>query len=187
MSKKRLNSNALVLIKLLTDKKLAAADLQPHQRKVIVKYYMEEMSYVSNGFIGDMIGCTDVHVSRLKRNILRKSIWEIDDIDIKALALSLKKRKEEYQRAAHRAGNIGLAWAIECEFIEKMQKLGFVYEAPQKHLVGSMEVNLEEELRKTFREMGVPGVNDFVQLVEQARRSITERREAKRLMAGKPS
>ena len=120
------------LIKALQNKRIESSQLSSHQRKVIIKFFIEEQSDFSNNQIAELIGITNVHVSRLKHQSLKKAVWEIEDIDIKILAVSLKKRKEEYQRRAVKGNDISLAWKIEMDYIEKMQSLGFVYEAPKK-------------------------------------------------------
>lgn len=170
MSKNRFKITALNLIDLLDKGKIMPESLTPHQRKVIVKYYMESMSYVPNTFIADSIGVSDVHVARLKREMLKKSVWEIETIDIKMLAAALKKKKEEYQREAAKKGEYALAWKIECEYIEKMQELGFVYKAPQKHQFIPTELEeFRERMTEFYVEFGVPTPMQFVAQLKQIR------------------
>jgi Fe2+ or Zn2+ uptake regulation protein len=120
------------LIKAIEDKKVKPSQLTTHQRRLIVKYYLEEQSHISNRTIANLIGVSDTHISRMKREVLKKSAWEIEEIDVKILAVSLKKKKEEYQRLAREKGDTKLAWDIEMDYIEKMQSLGFIFEMPKK-------------------------------------------------------
>jgi len=169
MSKKRLNSNALNIIHLLNTKQIAAAELTPHQRKVVVKYYLEEESHVSNVFIANFIGVTDVHVSRIKRQLLRNASYEIDQMDVRSMAVSLKKKKEEYQRKAATKEDFSLAWKIELDFVAAMQGLGFVYKSPDKHMLIGEQADFRHRLTEFFHEHGVPTADQFFGLLEAVR------------------
>lgn len=160
MSENRFKLSGLHLINLLKDKKISPDELTPHQRKLVVKYYSEEMSYVPNSFIAEQIGVSDVHITRLKRELLKKGIWEVVSIDVTMLAVELKKKRDELFRNAVRAGDNGTAWRIECDYIEKMQSLGFVYKAPvDLHI---RRTDLQNQMKELFVAVGVPTVEEFL-------------------------
>jgi hypothetical protein len=128
---------------------------------------MEEVSETSNRAIALLIGVSDLHVSRLKRDLLKKASWEVEHIDVKIMATAFKKKKEELQRRAMEGQDYSLAWKIECDYIAKMQDLGFIYKEPEKHLVGSIELDMERGLMEYFEENGVPSVSQFIERMSQ--------------------
>lgn len=151
------------LINRLQTKKVNPQDLINRQRAIIVKYFMENQPEFSNIEIARLLGISDMSVHRWKKKALRQATWEIDDMDIKILAVALKKSKENLQRRAYAAQDNRLAWQIECEFISKMQDLGFVYKAPEKvAIAGRLEMETETGLKKFFGEIGVLSVEQFV-------------------------
>lgn len=131
MKDSTLTTDSLKLIEALQNKKINAEDLTSRQRKKVVLYFLENQSDESNVAIGRLLGITNQAVGQIKKQLLKESAWEIEDVDIKMLAVSLKKKKEEYQRRAV-GKDVRLAWQIEMDYIEKMQSLGFVYKAPEK-------------------------------------------------------
>jgi hypothetical protein len=162
MGKKRLNSNALELIGRLQRKEMTGEQLSPHQRKVIVKYFYEEDSSWSNSAIGQLIAVTPQHASHIKGMLKRIGLWEVEAINIEIIALDLYKRKMEYQRKAVDKEDFALAWRIEIEFVGKMQDLGFIYKAPQEHLIGNMMLDAESKMLDYFKTRGVPNVDEFI-------------------------
>ena len=129
MKTKAFKPRVVELIELLQKKKVNPESLSYRERRKVIKYFLEEQSEVSNTQIGELIGTTGQNVGQVKKTLLKEAAWEIDELDIKALAVSLKKRKEEYQRKAAKDQNYSLAWKIEMDFIEKMQSLGFIRKA----------------------------------------------------------
>jgi hypothetical protein len=131
MKSKAFKPRVVELIKLLQNKKVKPENLSYRERRQIIKYFLEEQSEVSNSQIGELIGTTGQNVGQVKKTLLKAAAWEIDELDVKALAVSLKRRKEEYQRKAAKDHNYSLAWKIEIDFIEKMQSLGFIRKAAE--------------------------------------------------------
>jgi hypothetical protein len=158
VNKKPFNQNALAIIELLQKGRITGEELSARQRRVVVKYFMEEMTDQSNTSIASLIGVTDVHVCRIKRELMKRGMWEIESVDIKMLALGLLKRKVEYQRRAAETQNWSLAWKIECDFIEKMQSLGFVYKEPERLQV---QKQIDTGITEFMDEYGVPSVGKF--------------------------
>lgn len=169
---KKLIGNAVFLINLLQKQTLRPDQLSSHQRKVIVKYFMEEQSNFSNVEIGELVGVTNVHVSRLKRELLRNSLWEIEALDVEMLAVSLKKKKDELQRRAMQISpspDLALVWKIENDFIEKMCEMGFIKLQPARLLVGHVDLgSLEIQLKEFFVEHGIPTAEAFVDTLRKA-------------------
>jgi len=158
MKNSTLTTDSFKLIEALQNKKIKAEDLTSHERKKIVFYFLENQSDESNVAIGRLLGITSQAVGYLKKQLLKQSAWEIEDIDIKMLAVSLKKKKEEYQRKAVAGKDVRLAWQIEIDYIEKMQSLGFVYKAPEK-IQGNFTHTLSmTDFKQSFEKMD--GVED---------------------------
>ena len=132
MKESTFTNDVLKLIEALQKNKFSPQDLTLHQRKKIILYFLEEQSSESNRAIGRLIGISGQAVGQQKNSLLKNSAWEIEDINVKIVAVSLKKKKEEYQRRAMKKDDIRLAWQMEIDYIEKMQSLGFIYEAPKK-------------------------------------------------------
>lgn len=159
----------LRLIEALDTKVIKPENLSAHQRKVLVKYFMENQSDITNAVLGQMIGITDGQVGRLKKELIKRAVWEIEEIDIKMLAAALLKKKQEYQKKAAKAGNYSLAWQIEKDYIEKMQELGFVYKAPAVVDLNVVQTNFQIQIKELYRELGVPTREQFIALLEAAR------------------
>ena len=146
-------SSAVRILKGLEDGLIKKEDLTSHQRKVVVKFYLEELSHTSNRAIAEKIGISDMQVGRIKKFLLRHSVWEIEDVDVKMVAVTLSKKKEEYQRKAAKDGDTALAWRIECDFVEKLAALGFIKLQPARVLVGHVDLeNLQGQLKEFFVE-----------------------------------
>lgn len=158
------------LVNGLTTKKILPEGLVPRQKRLIIKYFLEHKPEFNNVEIARLIGMSDMYVHNIKNRLLKQGAWEIDAIDVKILAVSLKKKKEELQRRALNTGDISMAWRIECDFIKEMQGLGFVYKAPEKlAIAGRLEMETETGLKRMFAEMGVLSVEQFVLTLGKAR------------------
>lgn len=131
MKGKAFKPRVVELIELLQKKKVKPESLSFRERRKIIKYFLEEQSEISNTQIGELLAVTSQAVGQMKQTLLRNAASELDDLDVKLVAVSLKKRKEEYQRKAAKDQNYSLAWRIEIEFIEKMQSLGFIHKAAE--------------------------------------------------------
>lgn len=162
MNQERFKLSALDIIALLQKGQWAGKDLNAHERKIIVKYFYEEDSSWSNTAIAKLIAVTPQQVCKIKRWLKKVGVWEVEAINIEGIAIDLLKRKMEYQRKAVDGGDYALAWRIEVEFVEKMQDLGFVYKAPEKHLIGNMMLDAESKMLQYFKERGVPNVDEFI-------------------------
>jgi hypothetical protein len=165
MNKNRSASRLLTLIEQL-DKGLVKPDtLSPRLRRKIVQFFVEEQSEATNRSVARICGVSDSHVARLKRQLIRSSSWMIDDLDVKEIATELKIRKTELQGRAIKTGDYGLAWRIECEFIDKMAELGYIAKVPDRVLVGV--VDLENRLKEFFNEFGVPTAEAFLRSLRE--------------------
>jgi hypothetical protein len=162
MDKKKSNSDALDLISRLQKNQLTGEALSPHQRKVIVKYFYEEDSSWSKGAIAQLIGVTSHQVGKIKSALKRIGMWEVESIDVMVIGVDVLRKKNECQRKAADKGDWALVWRIEMEYVEKMQGLGFIYKAPEKHLVGSVMLDAESKMFDYFKERGVPNVDEFI-------------------------
>jgi len=151
MKNKAFKPRVVELIELLQKKKVKAEDLSYRQRRRIIKYFLEEQSEVSNTQIGELIGTTGQNVGQVKKHLLKEAAWEIDELDVKSLAVSLKKKKEEYQRKAAKDHNYSLAWKIEMDYIEKMQSLGFIHKEPENINLKNYEPSIED-MRDSFKQ-----------------------------------
>lgn len=198
MKKMNIFWDPVELINRLQTKTFKQEDLIPRQKRLIIKYFMEYKPEFSNVEIARLIDMSDMYVHNEKQEMLRQGASEIESIDVKIVAVSLKKRKEELQRRALTVGDIRLGWQIECDFIREMQNLGFINKAPEKiAIAGRLEMETETGLKKFFGEIGVMSVEQFVLNLGKLRaggdgdgqdRSIEDRREVKGVLVapGKP-
>ncbi len=127
---KALQPRVVKLIELLQKKKVKPEALGYRERRKIIQYFLEEQSEVSNRQIAELIGTSRQNVYQVKKTLLKNAAWEITELDVITLAVSMKKRKEEYQRRSVQKKDFSLAWKAEMDFIEKMQSLGFIRKAP---------------------------------------------------------
>ncbi len=141
-----------MLIEHIQNEKVKPENLSWRERRQIVKHFLEEQSEVSNAQIGALIGTSGQHVGRVKKSLLKEASSEIDELDIKLLATSMKKRKEEYQRKAAKREDYSLAWKIEMDFIEKMQSFGFVHkEAEAVAHINALSIIQYRESKRLYK------------------------------------
>lgn len=122
--------HVLKLIKRLDSGKVKPKELTSHQRRVVVKYFLEERSDVSDLKIGELIGVTGQAVRWIKRKLIDEAFWQIEELDIKRLATSLLRKRNEFQRRAAGDKDWRLAWQIELDYIKAMTDLGFIARTP---------------------------------------------------------
>lgn len=125
-------SDALAIINDLRAKKITTTSLDPHERRVVVCYFMDEESGFSNVDIGKLLGITAMQVGRIKKEMLRKGLWELNDLNTPTIALAFIKRKHEFQRKALSKEDYSLAWKIEVDYTDVLIRMGFALEAPKK-------------------------------------------------------
>lgn len=128
----RIGLDALTLIKLLNSKGMSASDLTAHERRKIVLYFMQEQSDFSDTDISRVIGIRSTQVAHIKKEMLKKGMWELSSLDTGTVALQFVMKKREIQRKALQKENYDLAWKIEVDFVSTLQRMGFIFEAPQK-------------------------------------------------------
>ena len=171
MKKTSFKQSGLLIATALQEKKISKEVLTPRDRKLVIAYFLEEQSEETNTAIAELLGITPQAVGKIKDRLLSEAIWEIETIDIKKLAARLKKKANELQRKAQKAGDYGIAWRIETEFIEKLQDLGFVMKSPVPiRLDSDMTINVvytkdtdpevEEALRKELESYQDKGEKD---------------------------
>jgi len=163
----KLNMKIPQLVEALDKGTIRPDQLTPRLRKMIVLFFMKEQTTIPGRQVAALIGVTEGQVSRIKHRFLRDYYFELED-DVKKIALGLKWKKDELQRKAMHAADYKLVWDIEMDYIEKMQSLGFVYEAPKKHLVGGIVLDLEKQLKEFVNEFGVPTREGFLSLLRKA-------------------
>jgi len=149
---KALQPRVVKLIDLLQKKKVKPESLGYPERRKIIQYFLEEQSEVSNRQIAELIGTTRQAVGQMKKTLIKNAAWEIDELDLKLLASSLKVKKEEYQRKAVKKGDLTLAWKIEMEFIEKMQSFGYVHKEAEKvgYFNQALSINAYRESKRLY-------------------------------------
>lgn len=163
MNKNKSTMRLMQLLDALATGKVDPARLTARIRKKIVQYFMEERSEATNRYVAKLIGVSDTQVCRIRRQLVRRSSWQIEDMDVKELATELKIRKTELQRRAIGSRDYGLAWKIECDFIDKMADLGFLKLPPKRVAVAHFyPQQLEQQLEEFFNEFGVPNAEAFL-------------------------
>jgi hypothetical protein len=176
--------NIVALIKGLTDKKIDPKSLSIRLKKKVVTYLVREQSEISLMKIATLIGTSESQASRYKRMVFDDMSWEVKEQDVLKLAAGLKLKKEELQRKAltrtrtfyvrmpvgdgertamtaqvYPDPDLRLAWDIETEYIEKMVEMGFIARQPDRLVV---EDAFSAQLEATFREHGIPTVEEFM-------------------------
>lgn len=132
---------------------------------------MTEKSEVNNRMLGDLVGVHPAHISRVKRQLLRDMSFELTDMDVREVAMGMKVKATELQQRAMLDHDFGLVWKIECELIEHLQRLGFVYREPERHIIeGQMTtavLDLGELMKEFFKTYGIPSMSQFVQRLRE--------------------
>jgi len=105
-------------------------------------------------------------VDRDIAKIKNKDIALVRNLTIEKVGGSLVRAAEQLRYSAVRKGDFALAWRIECELVDKLQSLGFIYQKP-------FEVRAEVKTEETIflKQLPDKDLNDICD-------SITERLKA---------
>jgi len=161
---RRISARIVDIAQALERGQLDPSMLTARLRRKVVQLYMEERSEVPARRLAEMLGITPTQVHRIRRRLVEAAAWDLDDLDVKALAARFRLKKEELQRRAMAEGQWAVAWKIECDFIDKMAELGFIAKAPTRVLFA---MDMERRLKEFFDEFGVPTAAEFLRSLRE--------------------
>jgi hypothetical protein len=159
MSSHRHTKQLVTLVEALKAGTVDPTTLSWRLRRKVIQYYMEEHSEVSCRRVAEIVGCSHSHVIRTKQGIASLAAYDLDTLDVKKVAANLKLKKEELQRRAMGDRDWATAWKIECDYVDRLQAMGYILLAP--HRVLNLNIDLEGKLKDFFQANGVLSAGDF--------------------------
>lgn len=83
-------------------------------------------NYEISAFLKTSLSTVEKYVRKIKNN----QDHRVRNLTIEKVGGYLVYRAEELIQSAIKAGDLGLAWTIETELIDKLQSMGFIYKRP---------------------------------------------------------
>jgi hypothetical protein len=142
--------------------------LSSKARKRIILFFIETQPDTPYWAIADLLDVTESYVCQVRKAFIKESSKELLDTDILSVARSLEMKASFLFRRAVELGDIGTAWRIEKELIEKLQSFGFVYKAPAEIDIRNINDNLYTELGRFFDEFGAKTPAELANILREA-------------------
>lgn len=152
------NKPELDIIKMISDGKLNPHNLKFEERMAVVAVLRYEG--LKNYDIGLLLKCSSRTIDRYVHKIKERDTCLVRHVTIEKIGGNLVRLAEQLKARALKKNDEALAWRIECELIDKLQSLGFVYQRPiqidSKHQE-DLNVNVtdqreQQELRDGYRQ-----------------------------------
>jgi hypothetical protein len=160
MARRKLNQHLGRLVEDLDSGKVNPEVLSSRLREQIIFFIKRIDSTRPDSHIAKIVGLSNSQVGRIFRSGLRKMTPDVTG-EIQDLVNLIWMKSNEYQRREIAAGRAFRAWGIFKETIEKLQSLGFVFEAPKKVMLANINANagpspveVEAVFRRYFDEHG---------------------------------
>lgn len=138
----------LSLYQLILSKTISGKQLHRKQRLKIVAALTFDKGRTPHQ-IAEILGMNDATVYRDLKLIASGAASLVKDVEIDKLAGNMIRRADTLIAKAIDAGNLGLAWQIEMQRIEKLQALGYVRRMPEqieaKHSISGEVVHTAPE------------------------------------------
>lgn len=122
--------SAIFLLRSIQQKTLDPKTLTPHQKRVCIRYFLEEQPGMTQEQMGEVLATPQSWVSRFMSQIKRQDGWIVDRLDprsegadyIRATRARIKKleQKEKWE-SAHR---------LHTEMLETLMEMGLLHRAP---------------------------------------------------------
>ena len=136
-------SSAPHLLNLISQKKLDPSQLTPHQRRICVRFLLQEGKHAQHE-IAAILKVREQVISKDKKKIRAQNTWMLDEIDERKIAVGILRSAELFAARLSRGGKYRDAWAVQKECVEVLQNLGYLKRAPIE-LKG--QVTLQEILK----------------------------------------
>lgn len=151
------NKPEIEIIKMIKDGKLNPKNLKFEERMAVVAVL--RYSGLKNFEIGEVLKCSSRTIDRYIHQIKERDTCLVRHVTVEKVAGNLIRLAEQLKAKAIKDGNTSLAWTIECQLIDKLQSLGFIYKKPEQSetkLTGELKVNVDDvterkELQDEYR------------------------------------
>ena len=131
------------LLKLISEQKLEPKQLTTHQRRICVRFLLQQGSYTQFE-IAQILHIPEVYVYRDKKKIQEQNQWMLDDLDERRIAVDIIQTAERSIARLSKASKQKEAWTVAREMVEVLQTLGYLKRAPIEF---KGQVTLEEILK----------------------------------------
>ncbi len=138
--------------------------LSRNEKGRVIAYFTFDQPDVPNQAIADLLAMTPSNVSWRRNKIIEGAARpEIYQTGPWRAASKLALRKEHLQRKAIGKEDYGLAWRIECDYIEKLQELGLIPKQPIQIETKSESLNFSVQVREFIHAFGaIPTPAEFL-------------------------
>lgn len=160
-------NSAPFLLNLISTKKIDAKELTPHQRRVCVRFLLQDMKHTQME-IAAIMKVSNAVVTRDKQLIIKQNAWYVDDINEKKWVIDLIQSAEVSSARLYRLGKNKEAFDVKVKCLEMLQSLGYITKKPlefsgtmtfQELLKRASEPEPTEELGSFKADRELPGVN----------------------------
>ena len=155
--------SATFLLRQIRENKLDAKRLTTHQRRLCIRYLLEEEPGTSEYAMAELLGTSRSAVNRYKNQIVEQDGWIVDKLDVRLYATNLIRRyniwivKLEQKRLWDKAAS------LLKDLTDLLMELGVLRRAP-------MPINMSAEGQITLQEI--------------VKRAVGHRNETSRVLGG---
>jgi len=119
------------LIKQIESKAIEPKSLTSHQRKICVRYFIDEKPEVTEHQMAEFLGTSRASISRYKKQVIRQDGWIVDKLDPRLYMVHLCRiTQTRINKISQAAVNDPKLWEkahnLEMELCEKLMDLGFL-------------------------------------------------------------
>lgn len=118
------------LLNRIKDKSIDPKKIRDHERRVLVRYFLQEHMEMSHKQIADVCGTNSTWVTRFRQKVLQEDGWVVDQLDVRAYATHLIITTKWSCLALRRKGKIEQAQKLEFQLAETLMELGYLPKAP---------------------------------------------------------
>lgn len=136
----------LNLIKEIEEGRIKPRNLKFEERLAIVavKRFEGETNYQ----IAKFLDCSSRTIDRYINKLKRRDTALVKNVTVERFAGNLIRIAEQLRQRALRNNNVETAWRIECELMDKLQSLGFIYKKPfefEGKVQEKVDVNVDDK------------------------------------------
>ncbi len=114
----------------IKNKTIDPKKLSIHQRKILVRYFLQEHMEMPYSQISELTGSAPNWVSRYRNRMLQEDGWVVDQLDVRAYAVHLITTTKWSVLKLRQKGKIEQAQKIEFQLVEVLMELGYLPKAP---------------------------------------------------------
>lgn len=116
--------SATFLLKLIREKQLDAKQLTTHQRRLCLRYLLEEEPGLSEYELADLLGTSRAAINRYKHQIIEQDGWIVDRLDTRLYAANLIRRFHIWVTKLEQKGAWAKAASLQKDLTEMLLELG---------------------------------------------------------------